>query len=227
MQWLDCRRAEPFFLYLRYGDPHTPYAAPSPFAEMFYDGDPTMKNRGSLDEFYERPLKSYLIDDWLTPVARDLPGAQGSRIEDIEWCRAQYDAEVRFVDDGVAALLAHLEQRGLTENTTVIIVGDHGESLGEHGIYFEHHGLYDCTIRPPLIIRRPGAGNSESPRRRRWRTLRRRCWSLPASTFPRRWKADRSCHCWMERLRARRMHRSSAAKPPGCASGRSSRTATS
>jgi arylsulfatase len=158
MQWLDAHRSEPFFLYLRYGDPHTPYAAPSPYAEMFYEGDPTVKNRGSLDEFYSRPLKSYLIDDWLAPAARSVKGAQGSRIEDIEWCRAQYDAEVRFVDDGIAALLRHLDSSGVAEKTVVIVAGDHGESLGEHGIYFEHHGLYDCTIRPPLIVRWPGAG---------------------------------------------------------------------
>ncbi|HEX8680415.1 MAG TPA: sulfatase [Chthoniobacterales bacterium] len=161
--WLKEHAAEPFFLYLRYGDPHTPYAAPAPYADLFYEGDPTVRNSGSLDAFYAQPLKSYLVEDWLAPAAQAIDGAAGRRIEDIEWCRAQYDAEVRFADDGVAELLRHLESAGVAENTAVIVVGDHGESLGEHGIYFEHHGLYDCTIRPPLIIRWP-AGTTNTRR---------------------------------------------------------------
>ena len=155
MQWLDAKGKQPFFLYLRYGDPHTPYAAPSPYREQFYQGDPTTSNRGSLDEFYAHQLKSYLLDDWLIPAAAQWPGAAGDRIEDIEWCRAQYDAEVRFVDEGIAQLMSYLEKRGLSADTAVIILGDHGESLGEHGIYFEHHGLYDCTMRPPLLVHWP------------------------------------------------------------------------
>ena len=160
-QWLEGNGANPFFLYVRYGDPHTPYSPPAPYREQFYQRDPTTTNCGSLDEFYQQPLKSYLLRDWLEPAATEWPGATGSRMEDIEWCRAQYDAEVRFVDDGVAQLLAYLEQRDLAKNTAVIVLGDHGESLGEHGIYFEHHGLYDCTIRPPLIVRWPNETTSD------------------------------------------------------------------
>jgi arylsulfatase A-like enzyme len=158
--WLDAHGRQPFFMYLRYGDPHTPYSAPEPYRDLFYKGDPTVTNRGSLDEFYHRPLKSYLLEDWLNPAARRWEGAEGARIEDVEWCRAQYDAEIRFADDGVAEFVSHLEKRGLAENTAVFVVGDHGESLGEHGIYFEHHGLYDCTIRPPLIVDWPGANRT-------------------------------------------------------------------
>ena len=154
--WLTARRGHPFFLYLRYGDTHTPYWPPARYRALFYDGDPTTTNRGSLDAFYARPLKPYLVSRWLGPAARAWPGAAGERIEDLEWCRAQYDAEVRALDDAIAELLDHLSRLGVLENTVVVVLGDHGESLGEHGVFFEHHGLYDVTIRPPLILRAPG-----------------------------------------------------------------------
>jgi arylsulfatase A-like enzyme len=167
MPWLEAHRDEKFFLYIRYCDPHTPYWPPPQYRRLFYDGDPTATNHGSLDEFYRGPLlnagplKRYLIDQWLAPAAAEWPGASGTRIEDIEWCRAQYDAEVRVVDDGIAQLLGRLEKLGLAENTGVILLGDHGEPLGEHGIYFDHHGLYDCTLHIPLIIHWPGVIGTE------------------------------------------------------------------
>jgi arylsulfatase A-like enzyme len=154
--WLAAQRKGPFFLYLRYGDTHTPYWPPARYRTLFYAGDPTTTNRGSLDAFYARPLKPYLGGRWLEPAARAWPGAAGRRIEDLEWCRAQYDAEVRALDDAVAELLDGLEGLGMLENTLVAVLGDHGESLGEHGIFFEHHGLYDVTLRPPLIVHAPG-----------------------------------------------------------------------
>jgi arylsulfatase A-like enzyme len=154
--WLTGQRGRRFFLYLRYGDTHTPYWPPARYRTLFYEGDPTRTNRGSLDSFYARPLKPYLVGEWLGPAARAWPGAAGERIEDLEWCRAQYDAEVRALDDAVAELLDHLDGLGVLERTLIVVLGDHGESLGEHGVFFEHHGLYDVTMRPPLILHAPG-----------------------------------------------------------------------
>jgi arylsulfatase len=154
--WLTALRDRPFFLYLRYGDTHTPYWPPARYRSLFYEGDPTTTNRGSLDAFYARPLKPYLVTRWLEPAARAWPGSSGARIEDLHWCRAQYDAEVRALDDAIAELLDHLDGLGTLQRTVVAVLGDHGESLGEHGIFFEHHGLYDATIRPPLVLWAPG-----------------------------------------------------------------------
>jgi arylsulfatase A-like enzyme/Tfp pilus assembly protein PilF len=67
-----------------------------------------------------------------------------------------YDGEVAFVDTQIARLLAALDRSGLSERTLVVLLSDHGESLGEHGE--ETHGilLYDATLRVPLILRMPG-----------------------------------------------------------------------
>ncbi|MDD5556524.1 MAG: sulfatase-like hydrolase/transferase [bacterium] len=76
-----------------------------------------------------------------------------------------YDAEIAFMDGQIARLVAFLRERGLLEKTIVVVVGDHGESLGEHGE--DEHGLllYNGVMRVPLIVSAPGRveGGAESP----------------------------------------------------------------
>ncbi len=70
--------------------------------------------------------------------------------------KSPYDGEIAFMDDQIGRVLAVLKKRGALENTIVVAVADHGESLGEHGE--STHGLfvYDATLRIPLIIAAPG-----------------------------------------------------------------------
>src|SRR5262249_38822837 len=71
---------------------------------------------------------------------------------------AQYDAEIRYVDEQVGILLQALESQGLAGNTLVVLTSDHGESLGDHNYFFEHGRLpYDDCVHVPLIVRVPGA----------------------------------------------------------------------
>jgi arylsulfatase A-like enzyme/Tfp pilus assembly protein PilF len=67
-----------------------------------------------------------------------------------------YDAEVAETDLQVARLLAWLNDSGARDNTLVVVVGDHGESLGEH--QEQQHGffVYGATARIPLIVAGPG-----------------------------------------------------------------------
>ncbi len=73
-----------------------------------------------------------------------------------EYPNRLYDGEIIYVDRCLAPVLARLEELGLYENTLVVLLGDHGESLWEHKE--QSHGLflYDTTIRIPLIVRVPG-----------------------------------------------------------------------
>jgi arylsulfatase A-like enzyme len=71
-----------------------------------------------------------------------------------------YIAEIAFVDSQIGRLLDALTRHEVLENTVVIVVADHGESLGEHGE--RDHGifLYDSVMRVPLIIKAPGAARA-------------------------------------------------------------------
>jgi len=62
-----------------------------------------------------------------------------------------YDGEVAYVDAQVARLLAAVD-RG---NTIIVVVGDHGEALGEHGELTHGLLLYEPTLHVPMIIAAP------------------------------------------------------------------------
>jgi arylsulfatase A-like enzyme/thioredoxin-like negative regulator of GroEL len=66
-----------------------------------------------------------------------------------------YDGEVAYADSVLGNFVSYLKQHGRYENALIIVVGDHGEGLGEHGE--ETHGifLYDSTTHVPLIVKMP------------------------------------------------------------------------
>jgi arylsulfatase A-like enzyme/Flp pilus assembly protein TadD len=67
-----------------------------------------------------------------------------------------YDAEVAFTDVQVGRLIDAIRDAGELENMFIVVVGDHGEGLGEHSE--QQHGffVYDATVQIPLIVAGPG-----------------------------------------------------------------------
>jgi arylsulfatase A-like enzyme len=68
-----------------------------------------------------------------------------------------YDGEVSYVDFHLGRLLDWLEQSGLFDETMIVIMADHGESLGERGVYKHSSQLYNEQAHVPLIIHFPTA----------------------------------------------------------------------
>jgi arylsulfatase A-like enzyme len=66
--------------------------------------------------------------------------------------RTTYSNCIRYLDDQIGRLLTDLKDRGLLQNTLVIITSDHGEHLGEHGLYLHGNSLYQELIHVPLIF---------------------------------------------------------------------------
>lgn len=66
-----------------------------------------------------------------------------------------YDACIREVDAEVGRLLGALAERGLEDNTIVIVTADHGEAFGEHGRSGHGWSLHEEEIRVPLVLRYP------------------------------------------------------------------------
>ncbi|HEX6200568.1 MAG TPA: sulfatase, partial [Thermoanaerobaculia bacterium] len=74
-----------------------------------------------------------------------------------------YDGDVAAADAVIGRLLAALRERDLYERSTVILLSDHGEGLGDHGE--KEHGvlLYREDLQVPLLVKLPGnrrAGSS-------------------------------------------------------------------
>ena len=67
-----------------------------------------------------------------------------------------YDGEVAYTDENVGRLIDGLKQKGLYDHCLIVLLGDHGEGLGEHGEKTHGFFIYDSTLRIPLIFKLPG-----------------------------------------------------------------------
>lgn len=59
---------------------------------------------------------------------------------------------LHFIDGLIGDLIDGLRQKGLLENSLVVITGDHGQAFHEHGQVCHNGRLYESLIRVPLII---------------------------------------------------------------------------
>ena len=138
---IDELKDEPFFLAVGYVRPHVPLVAPQPYFDLC---DPA-----------EMTLPTYPEDD-----LQDIPrlgiwrvGARSGTNTDERRRRvlAAYYASVSFMDAQVGRLLAALDEHGLTDNTIVVFLSDHGYHLGEHD-FWQKLSLHEESARIPLII---------------------------------------------------------------------------
>jgi choline-sulfatase len=84
-------------------------------------------------------------------------------LNDASAAHASYNAALTAADAAVGKLIGALKQQKLDGNTAVVVVADHGQSLGAHGE--DAHGifLYDEAIHVPLLIKLPEAQPSTKP----------------------------------------------------------------
>lgn len=78
--------------------------------------------------------------------------------------RSGYDGELSYVDELVGRFTNYLKSEGLFEKSLIILLSDHGESLGEHDESTHGYFIYQSTIWVPLIIHWPN-GKTVLPKR--------------------------------------------------------------
>ncbi len=69
----------------------------------------------------------------------------------------RYDFAVQDADGRLGELLVALAERGLSSNTLIVVVSDHGESFGDHGVDGHGTSLYQSQIHIPLVFWADGA----------------------------------------------------------------------
>ena len=135
LAWIDGERREPFFLWVHYFDPHHTYRAPAPFDSRYVNDE-------ALETYLaEREIKHNVVRPIGDPV-------KTRRVNN------GYDGEIRYVDRQVGQLIARLKQRGLWEDSAVILLSDHGESLGDHDMG-GHGYIYREQLHVPLMMKIP------------------------------------------------------------------------
>jgi arylsulfatase A-like enzyme len=138
-EWIEEEGDRPFFLYLHYMEPHSPYAAPSVWNRHFVDPD----YRGSITGEHAQ------LDAILAGQLKTTP-ADERRLVDL------YDQEIVSWDREFGRLWGFLKGRGLLDNTVVIVLSDHGEEFFEHGGVLHGYTLYEEQLRVPLLVAAPG-----------------------------------------------------------------------
>jgi arylsulfatase A-like enzyme len=138
LEWLGADQ-RPFFAFVHYQEARLPVDPPSPYDDMFVQPGSAASRVTSVNQDGDR----YFVGQ-----ARFEEG-------EIERLRALYDGALRYVDSRLQQVSEWLQQRGLWDDTLVVITGDHGECLGERGLLGHRFTLADGLLRVPLILRCP------------------------------------------------------------------------
>lgn len=124
IKWIEAHKEGPFFAWVHFFDPHSPYDFRKEFEVTKTTGEPDhTKDRGQ------------------AVVPENLKA---------------YNSEILYTDHWVGKLVDSLDGMGLKENTLVVLVADHGESIGERNYQGHSSSLYENVVHIPMIFRMPG-----------------------------------------------------------------------
>jgi len=162
LHWLDNRDgdSDPFFLFVHGYDAHTPYSAPAAVAELFdpaYDGilHKGLRDRPAAPCASGNPTRVCMHDVNVDMGEVKGMATRGLGDSDLEHLRAHYDASVLGADHQLGWLLYSLQERDLLEDSLVIVLSDHGESLGEDGRFGHESEAGDEVFHVPLVVKTP------------------------------------------------------------------------
>ncbi|MGQ9455335.1 MAG: sulfatase family protein [Armatimonadota bacterium] len=160
MRWLKHNaEREDYLLHINYWDAHRVYKLDASWADRFKDYPVTQRWPDEDTIRRHQEIKGPFtalgqFRDGKSPVPL-MPDVIRSR-KDFEHIITGYDAAIAYVDHHVGIVLNELADRGLLDDTAIIITSDHGDAFGEHGIYSDHVNADECIHHIPLIIKWPG-----------------------------------------------------------------------
>ena len=153
----------PFMIQCSFPDPHHPFTPPGRYWEM-YDSEQVQ-----LPASFHAPAR-----DAIPPLARLWRDFERRKPEE-RWTfpfiageaqaremLAKTYGQITMVDDAIGRILAELDQLGLSSNTVICFLSDHGEYLGDHGLMLKGPMHYQSLIRTPCLWVDPGRPRSAS-----------------------------------------------------------------
>ncbi len=146
------QQSQPFFLGVGFFKPHLPFNAPKKYWDLYdpaafaLDGKPA-RTKGAPDAAYPDHLE--LAGYKGVPKDQRVYGTEARDL------RHGYYACVSYADAQVGRVLAALKELGLENNTIVVLLGDHGFSLGEADHWCKDTN-FELDTRVPVMIRTPG-----------------------------------------------------------------------
>jgi len=137
--WLEERPPdEPFFMFVNLLEAHLPFD-PSPGYREQYLSDVAPEEQ--------------VATGWANAVNAGLVSE-----DEADWglVRRLYAGDVHDADGFLGEVVSLLKQRGLYDNTVIVVTSDHGENLGEHGLLDHQLGVFEHLLAVPLVVYAPG-----------------------------------------------------------------------
>ncbi|NUQ01247.1 MAG: arylsulfatase [Armatimonadetes bacterium] len=136
---------KPFFLYLSFARPHSPYDPPQPYFDQYDRRD---------------DISLPVVGDWAGiyegGARRDDPNAWRADRSLAERRRARvgYYGSVTHIDHQIGLFLYELSALGLLDNSLIVFTSDHGDMVGDHHLWRKTYA-YEGSARVPFIVRPP------------------------------------------------------------------------
>ncbi|MEM7207557.1 MAG: choline-sulfatase [Pseudomonadota bacterium] len=139
---------QPFCLVVSLSHPHHPFLITPEYWERY------------ASDAVPAPTVGRLPDAQLDPHSlrcRQLIGLDKSDVTDEQRrdARHAYFGAISYFDDKVAQVMNALEVAGMSDNTAVFVLADHGEMLGERGLWAKD-SFFEWSVRIPFVARLPG-----------------------------------------------------------------------
>lgn len=147
---------KPFFIAAGFVRPHLPFSAPKKYWDMH---DPAKLTLAVNNSFPEGAPKVALKRGGEIAAFKPVPPT--GQIED-ELARKLihgYYASTTYVDAQIGKVTRALDELGLSDNTVVVLWGDHGWHLGDLGIWTKHTN-FEQANRIPILIVAPGVAQA-------------------------------------------------------------------
>lgn len=144
--WIrDNQDSRPFYLQVNFSGPHYPMSAPSDVRAQF--------NLADMDLGIKvRPVEP--IPPMVKWSGASYCNVQAMTDDQMRQLRLIYYAQQLMIDTGIGKILQALADRGLDDNTWIVMGSDHGELLGDHYLMYKQV-FYESSVKIPLVIRPP------------------------------------------------------------------------
>lgn len=165
IEFIQQNQDKPWLASVNIYDPHPPFNPPQTYRDMFDPADVNPPLFKESDIAHQQKLgaiafqsevrhpdnldiKSPIIPQSAQPDLYE-PKTDGAR--DARTLIAAYYAMIKLIDDQIGRIIDALEETGQLDNTVIIFMSDHGETLGDHGLIQKGCRFYEGLVRVPMI----------------------------------------------------------------------------
>lgn len=138
LAWADRPGPRPFFAFLNFFDVHEPYRPPAPWDTLF---GPVASGR--LTGLHFRTNSAERSQKWKMDSV------------EVQTELDAYESAAAYLDHELGRLVAQLDERGLMDNTIIVVTSDHGEEFGERRVFGHGTSLNLDAVHVPLVLRYP------------------------------------------------------------------------